>query len=299
MYFWNWILQNFRIMKHLETYEASHRFWNVPKINGFGEASPFHRGFMDLTENPCFFGTATAKGTAVFSRSSRLLIQKSSTSSKFIDFRDFSFTSDSFQVLFLTLDSFKSCQSLHKIVPTIVISFTSPSHLLSIQDTARYLKNNGDSSFLARNEGWGIQCKEVVIIVVMPSLMRCCAQWFTAIHRSWKANVWWINLLFRHSVRWSRPSAYRQHCVSWSYVNIFSFKFGDPTFVRGFQSLHVLLKTVRSLQSRGFWSSDKLSNIRVLRKTRSISKLHKPCWTIYCRTLSTLLTSRLTLQNRW
>ena len=270
MYYWNWILQNFRIMKHLETYEASHRFWNVPKIN-------LRRSFTVSQKH-------ILRKTRVFSarprRRARQCCEAQTEEVSRSFFRD---------LLYLDSKCSKTLSSchLHKIVPTIVISFTSP-HLLTIQDS-RYLKNNGDSSF-TRNEGWSIQCKEVVIIVVMPSLRLSHNDSLRFIGH--ERQIWWINLLFRHSVRWCvlQPTG---SIVSLELLNIFPFKW-SATFVRGFQSLMCFWDRVPPSTSEAVISWNKEAT-----EARSISKLHKPCWTIYCRTLSTLLTSRLTLQNRW
>ena len=152
-----------------------------------------------------------------------------------------------------------------------------------------------------------MQCKEVVVVIV---IFEAFAQWFTAIHRSWKANLENKSAVSAQC-QVVRPSAYRQHCGFggiMEVLNIFSFKW-SPTFVWAFQILMCFWD--RTWQKFGSpstseavisWNKEateaKLSNIRCW-KTRSISKLHKPCWTIYCRTLSTLFTSRLTLQNRW
>ena len=125
--------------------------------------------------------------------------------------------------------------------------------------------------------------------------------WFIR-HVDWQ--IWSVNQLFLAQ----KVSADRQHCVCGAIKHLFFQMKSD--FRLGISNPHVLLRQTltevwvppSTSEAVISWNKEateaKLSNIRCW-KMRSISKLHKPCWTIYCRTLSTLYTSRLTLQNRW
>ena len=148
--------ESWNMLKHMKHHTVFERYLGF----GFGEASQFHD--VSWIWRRCL---SVAKATD-FSREVDTFDPQIIDFIDSIDFIDFRFTSSSFQVLFLTLDPSNPVKAF-KTVPTIVISFTSPSHLLSIQDTARYFKNIGDSSFLASHGGWGTQCS--IVVIVMPS----------------------------------------------------------------------------------------------------------------------------------